>query len=30
MIYFTHFYYDIGDVAEWYDVGRNDVRWTGI
>ena len=25
-IYFTSFYYDVGDVAEWRNVGRDDVR----
>ena len=29
-IYFMSFYFDVGDVAEWHNVGRNDVRWSEI
>ena len=27
-IYFTSFYYDVDDVAEWRNLWRNDVHWT--
>ena len=30
IIHFASFFYDVGNVAEWRNVGRNDVRWTGI
>ena len=28
--FFLSFYYDLGDVAEWRDVGRNDLSWSEI
>ena len=29
-IYFTPFYYDVDDVVEWRNVGRNGILWTEI
>ena len=30
ILYFTSFYYDVGNITERYNVGRNDVRWIEI
>ena len=29
-IYFTFFYYDVDDIAEWSNVGWNEVHWIKI